>query len=497
MSTSRTFPPFISGSEFDALPESIRVYIRYLEDVIRDQQVVIEKQQARIQKLEERVHELEVRLAKDSSNSSKPPSSDGMKKQPKSLRESFGKKVGDQPGHVGRGLPQIDNPNSVINHTPTACSGCGSDLSNEGATCVEKRQVFDIPQPITHVTEHRSFEILCPFCGKTTKAEFPENVKGPVQYGERIKGLIAYFSHQHFIPVERVCEIFEDVFGLSISAGTCVKVEERLFKMLDAFEQNLKAHLLASGVLHFDESGMRCEKKLHWVHVTSSQFATLYVPHNKRGQEAMNEIGILPQYTKIAVHDHWFPYFSFDQVNHGLCNAHHLRELTFVHEQEKEEWAKEMKDLLIHAKQEVGKHLEHGKLPKKILEEVESAYTEIITAGMQYHSRLPPLPKNKRGRQKQRVGKNLLDRLNEKRTCVLRFMYDFSVPFTNNLGEQDIRMIKLKQKISGCFRTSKGAEIFCRIRSYLSTARKQGWNVWDALSDAIKGVPRTLQKVCE
>lgn len=508
MISSKTFPPSISGPEFDALPESIHVYIRYLESVVRDQQIqiqeqqaqireqqtVIEMQQVRIQQLEERVHELEVRLAKDSSNSSKPPSSDGLKKKPKSLRESSGKKVGGQPGHVGRGLAQVDNPDSVINHTPTTCSDCGSDLSVEGRTCTEKRQVFDVLQPVTHVTEHRFFEIICPCCGKIAKPKYPENVRGPVQYGERIKALIAYFAHQHFVPAERVCEIFEDIFGLPISAGTCAKVDEQLFKQLETFEQNLKTHLLANQVLHFDETGMRCEKKLHWVHVTSSQSATLYVPHPKRGQEAINEIGILPKFTGDAIHDHWMPYFSFEQVRHGLCNVHHLRELTLVHEQEKEEWAKNMKDLLIRAKLEVERYLEEGELPKMVLSEIESAYMEIVTAGMQYHSSLPPLPKSKRGKQKQRIGKNLLDRLHEKRTFVLRFMYDFTVPFTNNQGEQDIRMVKLKQKISGCFRTAKGAKVFCRIRSYLSTARKQGWNIWDALSDAVKGIPKMPQE---
>ena len=325
------------------------------------------------------------------------------------------------------------------------------------------------------------------------RATFPENIKGPVQYGERIQALTAYFAHQHFIPVDRLCQIFEDIFGVALSPGTCANVDEKLFHKLESFETSLKIYLLAARVLHFDETGMRCEKKLQWVHVASSQLATLYTIHSKRGQEAIDAAYILPRFKGIAIHDHWFPYFTYEQVSHGLCNAHHLRELTFVHEQEKEDWAKQMKDLLIFANREVEKCEEQGFLSGEILLQIEKSYTQIITEGLEYHSRLTPLPKGKRGRQKQRDGKNLLDRLKEKRDSVLRFMYDFSVPFTNNQGEQDIRMVKLKQKISGCFRKLRSGQIFCRIRSYISTARKQGWNIWDVLADAIRGSPWLLE----
>jgi transposase len=478
--------PSLSGEIFDSLPASIRSYIRYLEATIQQQQI-------RIQQLETRVRDLEARLSKNSSNSSKPPSSDGLKRKPKSLRNQSGKKPGGQQGHAGKGLAQVENPDSVVTHVPTSCNGCGSSLSQVEGVCAEARQVFDLPQPKIEITEHRALEKQCPCCGEFNRAAFPENVRGPVQYGERVQALTAYFAHQHFIPVDRVCEIFEDIFGIAISPGTCANVDEKLFQKLESFESSLKVYLLAAQVLHFDETGMRCQKKLHWVHVTSSQWATFYMIHSKRGKKAMDEADILPQFQGKAIHDHWFPYFSYEQVVHGLCNAHHLRELTFIHEEEKEDWAKRMKDLLIFAKNEVEKYLAQWVLPKKVLYQIEQAYTQIITEGLEYHSRLPPLPKGKRGRQKQRDGKNLLDRFQENRSSVLLFMYDFAVPFTNNQGEQDIRMVKLKQKISGCFRTSKGGKVFCRIRSYLSTARKQSWNIWDALSEAIKGCPRLLE----
>jgi len=479
MNSHTTVPiPILSGAAFDTLPESIRFYIRHLEN--------------KVQQLEVRVHELEARLSKDSSNSGKPPSSDGLKRKPKSLRKHSDKKPGGQQGHAGKGLTQVGNPDVVVTHTPVNCTRCGSDLSNVDGALVEQRQVFDIPQPEIQVTEHRIEEKTCPCCTALTRASFPENLSGPVQYGDRIRALIAYFSHAHFIPVDRICEIFKDIFGVPLSPGTCANVDQRLFANLEVFEANLKTYLLAARVLHFDETGMPCEKKLHWVHVASSQLATLYTMHTKRGQEAMDVAGILPTFQGTAIHDHWFPYFAYSQLKHGLCNAHHLRELIFVHEQEKEEWAKRMHDLLLSANKEVDKHVEQGALPSETALQIEQVYQQILTEGLLYHTSLPPLPKGKRGKQKQRDGKNLLDRLSEKRDCVLRFIRDFSVPFTNNQGERDIRMVKLKQKIAGSFRTFRGGEIFCRIRSYISTARKQEWNVWEALTEAIKGNPRQL-----
>lgn len=470
----------LSGEVFDSLPESVRFYIRFLE--------------SRIQQLEIKVHELEARLSKNSSNSSKPPGSDGLKKGPKtsSQRGKSDKKPGGQIGRVGKTLEQVENPDQVIIHSPLVCEGCGSNLSEIEIASTEKRQVFDVPRPDVNVTEHRSETKKCPCCGETSKGSFPDNVRAPVQYGECVQALVAYFQHQHLIPVERVCQIFSDLFDITISPGTCSKIDQKLFQKLASFEINLKAHLLASRILHFDETGMRCSKKLHWVHVTSSESATFYGIHAKRGQEAIDEFNLLPKFKGTAIHDHWFPYFAYTQVVHGLCNAHHLRELTFIEEQEKEEWASEMKKLLLKAKKLVESNFEKGSLPEEIRAEIEKEYATIALKGLIYHIELPPLPINNRGKRKQRAGKNLLDRLVDKLDCVLGFIYDFTVPFTNNLGEQDIRMMKVKQKISGCFRTLEGGKVFCRIRSYISTARKQGWQIWDALAEAINGSPRLL-----
>lgn len=233
--------------------------------------------------------------------------------------------------------------------------------------------------------------------------------------------------------------------------------------------------------LHFDESGIRCEKKLHWVHVASSEEATFYGLHKNRGQIAIEEFDILPRYTGYAIHDHWKPYFKYKQAKHSLCNAHHLRELTFIHEEEKESWAKELKDLLITAKKEVD-------LSDKRIQEIKVEYGRIVLKGLCHHLTLGELKKNSR---KQRPGKNMLNRLAEYSECVLRFMTE-KTPFTNNLAEQDIRMVKLKQKISGCFRELKRGKMFFRIRSYISTSKKQSWPIWDALSEAVSGTPRSL-----
>lgn len=447
-----------------------------------------------IRELMTRVQELEAQIAKNSSNSGKPPSSDGLKKPPKtkSQRGLSGKKPGGQNGHPGKTLEQVENPDYVVTYSPSACEGCGHSLEEVKGISSAKRQVFDLPKPKVEVTEHRAEAKICPCCGEVSKGEFPENVKAPVQYGERVQALAAYFAHQHFLPFDRLAQMFEDIFGIGISPATCANVDRKLFAQLESFEANLKAYLIASKILHFDETGMRCNKKLHWIHVASSETATFYGIHAKRGRKAIDDFDVLPKFHGNAIHDNWFPYFAYEQVTHGLCNSHHLRELTFVYEHEKEDWAKDMKALLLKAKKIVGAYAEQGLLSEEQIRALESEYASIILKGMEYHLAQPPLGSQKRGKRKQRVGKNLLDRLADHYKCVLRFVYDFSVPFTNNQGEQDIRMVKLKQKISGCFRKFEGGQIFCRIRSYISTSRKRDWGVWDALTDALKGNPRLL-----
>lgn len=396
---------------FNSLPESVRYYIRFLEARIQQ----LEK---RVQEQDAKIHELKTRLSKNSSNSSKPPGSDGLKKPPKpvSLRGKSDKKPGGQKGRIGKTLMQVETPDHTIIHNSDACIDCKFNLSLiEGECTSEKRQVFEIPKLAIEVTEHRIEAKKCPCCGKVSKGSFPENVIAPEQYGEHVQTLATYFKNQHLIPAERVCEISEDVFGVSLSPGTCSKIDKKLFAKLESFETNLKVYLLDSETLHFDETGMSCQKKLHWIHVVSSEAATFYGMHAKRGQEAIDEIDILPKFQGNACHDHFVPYFAYTQVKHALCNAHHLRELTGIHEQEKEEWAKKMKDLLIHAKTEVEAHVDLGYLSEKNKQQIERKYAKILAKGFEYHESFYALPRGNRGRQKQRPDKNLLDRLKEKK----------------------------------------------------------------------------------
>lgn len=510
------YKPILPAKTLLSLSATVRTYIQYLEltveqqqnqiqqlqeqqaqikaqqQLIQDQQLEIKNQQSQIQQLQACVSQLQARLSKNSSNSSKPPSSDGPKRPPKSQREKTGKKPGAQQGHAGKGLKPVETPDQIITHGPDACHECGFNLTQEQGSCVEKRQVFDIPLPKVEVCEHQVLEKKCPHCGIVNRGTFPSTVRGFVQYGERVQALISYLSHYHFIPIERISQFCEDVFDLPVSAGTCSMVEKKVFEQLGLFEQGLRAYLLKQAVLHFDETGARCEKKLNWLHVASTIQATLYSLQTKRGHIGMDEMGILPKYKGIAIHDEWSSYFHYKGILHGLCNAHLLRELTFIQETEKEPWAQKMKGLLIKAKESVSKHEGAGKLPDDLKSELEVSYTQIIQEGLSYHASLPALPRKKRGKIKQRPGKNLLDRLLARQASVLRFMNDFRVSFTNNQSEQDIRMMKVKQKISGCFRTLSGGKNFCRIRSYISTARKQGWNILEALTNAVRGAPNLL-----
>ena len=355
---------------------------------------------ARNQELEARVQELEAQVAKNSSNSGKPPSSDGLKKPPKtkSQRGKSGRKPGGQNGRAGKTLEQVDSPDHIVIHTPLACGGCGHSLKETEGLFTAKRQVFDLPEPKIEVTEHRTEEKICPCCGEISKGVFPENVTAPVRYGERVQALAAYFAHQHFLPFDRLTQIFEDIFGIGISPATCANVDKKLFIQLESFEVKLKAHLIASEVLHFDETGMRCNKKLHWIHVASSEAATFYGIHAKRGKKAIDDFNVLPQFRGYAIHDHWSPYFAYEQVMHGLCNSHHLRELSFVHEHEKENWAKEMKELLLKVKKIVEDHDGQKFLPKERIKALEKDYAAIILDGMKYHLAQSPLTSKKKGR---------------------------------------------------------------------------------------------------
>lgn len=460
---------------------------------------------AMIQALQEKVHALELRvaeqavviqslqdqLAKNSQNSSKPPSSDGLKKpRTRSLRQKTGRRSGGQKGHKGHTLQQVDKPDHIEVHSVSRCAHCAADLQGVEACDHEKRQVFDIPPVRIEVTEHQAEIKICPACGQQTKGTFPPQVSQPVQYGPRLKGQATYLNVYQLIPLARTCELLGDFYGHAPAEAFVLESNAVIAEQIEPSLVATKQLLMDAPVAHFDESGLRVKKALNWLHVTSTKLLTYYSVHAKRGQEALDAIGILNQFTGQAVHDHWAPYFNFDHCRHALCNAHHLRELQFIVDQYTQDWAREMADLLREIKAEVETALpNHTALPPERIAHFEARYDELLSQGLQANP--PPVdpPPKKRGRKKQSPPKNLLDRLQQRKAEVLAFMHDFRVPFDNNLAEGDIRMVKVKQKVSGTFRTFSGAETFCAVRSYISTARKHRRNVIDVLYDALMGSP--------
>lgn len=459
-------------------------------DLVEQLFSIIDLQQAQIASLTARVKELEDRLATDSHNSSKPPSSDSFAKKTKSLRKPSGKKPGGQPGHSGNTLRQVDTPDLVIIHKPPECLSCGADLGDLPASDYECRQVIDLPPMRLEVTEHRAEIKQCSGCGSSNRASFPPSVTKAVQYGEGLKALGLYLMNYHLLPYRRTREILQDLFGQAVGEGTLAAAAAFCAEELFDSEAQIKEGVRKSEVGYFDETGMYSEGKLIWLHVASTDSLTHYACHQKRGQEATKEIGILPTFKGRAMHDGLKSYLVYE-CEHALCNAHHLRELTFIEEQLGQEWAGKMKALLIEIKEKVGEGKEQGdrELGASQIEEYERRFEEILKEGFELEANKPPPKTGKRGRKKQSKAKNLLDRLSGYREESLAFMYDFGVGFDNNLAERDLRMMKVKQKVSGCFRTNEGARIFCRIRSYVSTMRKQGHNVLTALKSVFAGHP--------
>lgn len=466
--------------------EELLGYIQQLETQLMKQQKIIQEQAQVIQALRDQ-------LAKNSQNSGKPPSSDGLSKpRTQSLRKSEGRKSGGQPGHVGNTLTPVEKPDHIQRHEVKQCQHCQGSLEEVEAVDYVRRQVFDLPPVRIEVTEHQAEIKECPVCGKRSQASFPKEISQPVQYGPRVKAQTSYFNMYHFIPLNRVSEIVEDLYGQGVSEGVIVEGNDTLAEQIKPSVEEIKKQLQGAEVVHFDESGVRVEGELNWLHVASTEGLSYYEIVPKRGQAGMEQVGILPKFKGTAVHDHWKAYFSYTECSHSLCNAHHLRELEFVFEQYEQPWAKEMIELLCQIKDQVEQTKPQAmQLDPQQLLEFDKRYDQLLAEGLAANA--PPLVeaqgKKKRGKVKQTPPKNLLDRLQAYKTEVLGFMYDFRIPFDNNQAERDIRMIKVKQKVSGAFRTPEGAGVFCSIRSYLATARKQGRNILGAIQDALKGKP--------
>jgi transposase len=375
----------------------------------------------------------------------------------------------------------------------SCCKECGHTLENIEVKAYERRQVFDIPPVNLIVTEHKSQIKTCPHCGKLNKAVFPEPVKYPVQYGPNILASAIYCKNYQFIPYERISEFFDDIMGIKICPATIIRAERECFQNLEEFETVIREKLLASPVIHCDETGMKIEGKRHWLHVASNDKYTCYFSHSKRGSEAINAMGILPEFKGTAVHDGWKPYNSYD-CDHALCNAHLKRELTGIEENYKQQWAKEMNELLTEMKKYTDECKEQvKKLDFEQIKALEERFDAALMKGIEENpSSLNPEKQGKRGKNPKTKARNLLDRFMEHKEKIRRFLTDLKVPFENNQAERDIRMMKLQQKISGTFRTTQGAEAFCRIRAYISTVRKNKLPVLEGIKAALRGAPLTV-----
>ncbi len=440
--------------------------------------------------LSEHISELEARLAKDSHNSHLPPSSDRFHRQPKSLRKQSGKRSGGQAGHAGNTLKLSEAPDLVIMHPVEYCQHCQHDLHEVASLVVERRQVIDLPPKRVLVIEHQAHQKCCPACQQISAAAFPDDVRAPVQYGAAMGAVGVYLVQQQLLPYERACEVIEDLLGPSISVGTLQGLVERCAKQLEPVEQQIKAALCQADVLHQDETGLYVAGQRHWMHVSSTEQLTHYAVHAKRGKEALDAIGILADFAGVSVHDGWKSYWQF-LCQHALCNVHHLRELTFFEEEQHQEWAGHMKTLLLDIKAAVEQARAEGRSSLHPLEVADwkARYAALLEEGYRANPPDPPPEASKRGRRKQSAARNLLDRLSTHQEAVLRFLDNVAVPFDNSLAERDIRMVKVQQKVSGCFRSPAGAMAFCRIRGYLSTLRKQGCALLTALEQALVGHP--------
>lgn len=460
-------------------------YQEGIEAVVLLIETLVNEQTKQIDKLVQRIEELENQKAKNSKNSDKPPSGDGFGKQTKSLRKMSDKKTGGQEGHKGQNLKWVETADQLIKHEVTECRVCGTGLREITGTILEKRQVHEIPEIKLQVIEHQIERKICPECKLATVSKFPKAVSEWVQYGERVKSLVTYLNQYQLIPSQRTQEIMKDVCGCEIGEGTIYNQVQKCHEILAPVEKKIKEQVQAAKVVHFDETGMRVKSRGWWLHVSSTKTHTHYQIHQKRGQIAMEAIGILPNFQGKAVHDGFKSYSQY-QCQHYLCNAHHLRELTFIHERLNQPWAEEMikflcnvNNLVKQAKSEHKSALEVAKIRNLELE-----FQAILDRG--YQANPDPIPDLEavkvRGRPKKTKSLNLLLRLDLQREQVLGFMSDFEIPFDNNLAERDIRMTKLKQKISGCFRSEDGANAFARIRGYISTLKKQGIDILDTLT---------------
>ena len=455
-----------------------------------EKDALILMQQDQITNLEETVKQLQGRLNMSSRNSSKPPSSDGLNKPaPKSLRVAGQKPTGGQIGHTGSTLTKSATPDKIVIHgVPELCQACQKQLPL--AYVAETRQVFDLPEVKCEVTEHQTMQAVCS-CGRVHTGEFPAGVNAAVQYGLRANASMVHLNENHAIPLQRTAMLMEDFFGLPVCEATVIKAAIKGAEILQPTVNAIGQAAVSSAVLNADETGVRVDKKPHWLHVLATEKMTWIGSHPKRGREAFEALALLQQFRGVLVHDGFLPYKALNCL-HALCNQHHLRELTYLLEEQKQAWAGDMIELLTHANHLDNLNCADGKTPDYSSEnyqtevrDLRDLYEAILAQALTDNPVAPPT--GKRGRTKQSKATNLIVRLHDYGDDVWRFMTQAGVPFTNNLAEQAVRMPKVKQKVSGCFRKPEGAKTYCIIRSYCATMHKQGANIFESLVAAFKG----------
>lgn len=469
--------------------------IEELNDLVKTQNETIASLNATIKELQETVKELQRQLKQNSQNSSKPPSSDGFNKpSPKSLRTKSGRKPGGQKGHTGSHMELPHDPDEIKQHLPEKCLTCPhltKCLKDKYIfKCREKRYTVDAVTT-TYVTEHQSIEAVhCP-CGRSPEpASFPEDVKAYIQYGDSVSVLVAMLSTFGAVSAMRIHNIIGSLLGVSLSTGTVMSMVSKCAKKIGPIMKEIQRRIERSHVGNFDETGARVNGQLHWVHNSSTDLYTYQTINKKRGKEGIDANGVLPRFHGVAMHDCWSPYWKYDHVGHAVCNAHLLRELTGIEENEpKHKWAIEFKTLLRTMKKAKEKAIESGKseLSYYYLHKFSHEYDRIMELADKERPSPADLPGKKRGRKKRGKERALIERLMQLKDAVCLFIHDFKVPFDNNQAERDVRNVKTKVKVSGGFRTEPGAQKYLDIMSFISTGRKHSVNIFEALNAAFAG----------
>ena len=471
----------------------LQMQVNALNASLNSLQQSFDAQTALIAQLNQTIQELREQLNKNSKNSSKPPSSDGFKRPaPKSLRKPSGKKVGGQKGHQGTFLSVLSDPDKIVKHMPSTCEGCPHYKMCKGTACVaEKRHVIDAVVTV-NVVEHQLLEIpICMLHGDTRKGNFPNDVNATVQYGENLQALSVALNTVGAVSVKRTHEILSGVFNIPLATGTISNMVKRCANAVSETVNRIKQKVANSGLGHFDETGTRVDKKLWWVHDASNCEFTYLDISPKRGYLGMEQCGVLPLFHGIAMHDCWASYWSYEDCQHAVCCAHLLRELTGIAENHPEQkWASAFIDLLLEMKKVKDKAVEVGKetLSYYHYHKFDKRYDELIKQAREENP-LPVTTEKKRERKKKGKILALVERLDNYKASVCLFIHNFMVPFDNNQAERDLRMIKVKTKVSGCFRSEEGARDYLKIMSYIGTAHKQGHNAYDAIRKAISGCP--------